>query len=65
MGLQARPPQQAPHQILVDGAQSAHTHGLPKLMEHSGGGQRAPQPGEVPPRGLLGQLHHEQIERMR
>ncbi len=65
MGLQTRPSQQAPHQMLVDGAQPAHTHGLPKLMEHAGRGQGGSQPGETPPRGLLGQLPHEQIERMR
>jgi len=65
VGLQPRPPQQALDQMLVDGAQPAHTHGLPKLMEHPGRGQCAPQPGETPPRGLLGQLRHEQIERMR
>jgi hypothetical protein len=51
--------------MLVDGAQPAHTHGLPKLMEHSGCGQCVSQPGEAPPRGLFGQLCHEQIERMR
>jgi len=32
--LDALPPQQAPHQMLIDGAQPAHTHSLPKLMEH-------------------------------
>jgi hypothetical protein len=51
--------------MLIDAAQSAHTHGLPKLMQHPGGGTGAPQPGEAPPGGLLGQLRHEQIERMR
>jgi len=51
--------------MLVDGTQPAHAHRLPKLMEHPGGGQGAPQPGETPPRGLFGQLRHEQIERMR
>jgi len=51
--------------MLVDGAQPAHAHGLPKLMQHPGGGQRVPQPGEAPPRGLFGQLRHKQIERMR
>ena len=50
--------------MLVDGAQPAHADDLPKLMEHPGGGQRVPQPGEAPPCGLLGQLRHEQIERM-
>src|SRR5881394_708517 len=34
-------------------------------MQHPGGGQRAPQPGEAPPSGLFGQLRHEEIERMR
>jgi hypothetical protein len=51
--------------MLVDGAQPAHAHSLPKLMEHAGRGQCGSQPGEAPPRGLLGQLSHEQIERMR
>jgi len=51
--------------MLVDGAQPADAHGLPELMEHPGGGQRMPQPGKAPPRGLFGQLRHEQIERMR
>ena len=54
--------QQPPHQMLIDGAQPAHAHRLPKLMEHSGGGQRAPQPGEAPPRNLFGQLRHQEIE---
>jgi hypothetical protein len=34
-------------------------------MQHPGGGQRSPQPGEAPPRGLFGQLRREEIERMR
>jgi len=56
--LQALPAQQPPHQILIDGTQCAHTYSLTKLMEHPRGGQRAPQPGETPPRGLFGQLCH-------
>jgi hypothetical protein len=63
--LQALPPQQPPHQMLVEGAQSADAHAAPKLMEHPGSGQRAPQPGEAPPRDLFGQLCHDEIERMR
>jgi len=51
--------------MLMDGAQPVHPQGLPKLMEHPGGGQRVPQPGEAPPRDLFGQLRHEEIERMR
>ena len=51
--------------MLVDGAQPAHAHSLPKLMDHPGGGQRVPQPGEAPPRDLFRQLRHEEIERMR
>ena len=51
--------------MLIDGAQPTHAHSLPKLMEHPGGGQRAPQPGEAPPRRLFGQLGHKEIERMR
>ena len=51
--------------MLIDRAQSADAHAAPKLMEHPGGGQRAPQPGEAPPRDLFGQLRHDQIERMR
>jgi len=56
--LQALPPQQSLHQMLIDGTQSAHACGLTKLMEHPRGGQRAPQPGETPPRRLFGQLRH-------
>jgi hypothetical protein len=51
--------------MLVDGAQPTHAHDPPKLMEHTGRGQCGSQPGEAPPRGLLGQLRHKQIERMR
>ena len=51
--------------MLIDAAQSAHVHRLTKLMQHPGGGQRAPQPGEVPPRGLFGQLGREEVEGMR
>lgn len=51
--------------MLIDGTQPAHAHSLSKLMEHPGGGQRAPQPGEAPPRPMFGQLGHEEIERMR
>jgi hypothetical protein len=51
--------------MLIDGPQPVHAHGLAKLMEHPRRGQCAPQPGEAPPRGLFGQLGHEQIERMR
>jgi len=49
----------------VDGAQATDTHAAPKLMEHPCGGQGAPQPGETPPRRLLGQLRHQQVERAR
>ena len=65
MGLESLPSQQPSHQMLIDGAQCAHAHALPKLMEHPGRGQGAPQPGEASPRDLFGQLRHEQIERMR
>lgn len=65
MGLQTLPSQQPPHQMLIDGAQCADSHALPKLMEHPGRGQRATQPGESSPRRLFRQLRHEQIERMR
>jgi len=57
--------QQPPHQMLIDAAQSAHAHGLPKLMQHPGGGQRVSQPGKTSPRRLFRQLHRDQIERMR
>jgi len=57
--------QQSPHQMLIDVTQSAHPHSLTKLMQHPGGGQGAPQPGETPPSRLLGQLRRDQIERMR
>ena len=59
------PPQQPPHQMLIDAPQSTHARRLPKLMQHPGGGQRAPQPGEAPPRHLFGELRHEEIKRMR
>jgi len=51
--------------MLIDAPQPTHAHSLPKLMEHPGGGQRAPQPGEASPPRLLGQLRHQEIERMR
>jgi hypothetical protein len=51
--------------MLMDAAQSAHADDLPKLMQHTRGGTGAPQPGEAPPRGLFGQLHDQQVERMR
>jgi len=63
--LHTLPMQQPPHQMLIDAAQSAHAHRLTKLMQHPGGGQRAPQPGETPPRRLFRQLRRDQIERMR
>jgi hypothetical protein len=65
MGLQTLPSQQPSHQMLIDGAQSADSHAVPKLMEHPGRGRRATQPGETSPRRLFGQLRHEEIERMR
>jgi hypothetical protein len=65
VGLHALPLQQPPHQILIDAPQSAHPNSLTKLMQHPGGGQRVPQPGETPPRRLFRQLHRDQIERMR
>jgi hypothetical protein len=48
--------------MMIDGSQPGHAHGLSKLMEHPGRWQCASQPGEAPPRGLLGQLRHEQIK---
>lgn len=57
--------QQSSHQMLLDAPQSADADQLPKLMEHPGGGQRAPQPGETPPRRLFRQLGHDEIEGMR
>jgi hypothetical protein len=57
--------QQSSHQMLLDAPQSINADRLPKLMEHPGGGQRAPQPGETPPRRLFGQLRQDQIEGMR
>ncbi len=62
MGLQSLSSQQPSHQMLIDGAQCADSHALPKLMEHPGSGQRAPQPGEASPRRLFRQLRHEEIE---
>jgi hypothetical protein len=63
--LDALPPQQPSHEMLIGGAQPIHTHGLPKLMAHPGGGQCVPQPGEAPPRRLFRQLRHDEIEGMR
>jgi hypothetical protein len=63
--LHSLPSQQSSHEMLIDVTQSAHAHPLPKLMQHPGGRQGAPQPGEAPPRGLFGQLRYHQIERMR
>lgn len=57
--------QQSSHQMLLDAPQATDADRLPKLMQHPGGGQRAPQPGETPPRRLFGQLRHDQIEGMR
>jgi hypothetical protein len=54
--------QQSSHQMLLDAPQATDADRLPKLMEHPGGGQRAPQPGETPPRRLFRQLRHDQIE---
>jgi hypothetical protein len=51
--------------MLIDGSQPADPDRLPKLMEHPGAGQGVSQAGEPPPRGLFGQLPHQQIERMR
>jgi hypothetical protein len=51
--------------MMIDGSQPVHAHGLPKLMEHSGRRQCGSQTDEAPPRGLFGQLCHEQIEGMR
>jgi hypothetical protein len=65
VGLDAVPMQQSSHQMLMDAPQSPDADPLPILMEHPGGGQRAPQPRETPPRRLFGQLRHDQIEGMR
>jgi hypothetical protein len=62
MRLQTLPTQQPSHQMLMDGAQCADSHALPKLMKHSSRGQCATQPGEPSPRRLFGQLRHEEIE---
>jgi hypothetical protein len=53
------------HQMPIDGPQPVDAGLPPKLVEHPGGRQHAAQPGEVPPGGLLRQLGHHQIERMR
>jgi hypothetical protein len=52
--LHTLPMQQPPHQMLIHAPQSAHAQRLTKLMQHPGGGQRAPQPGKTPPRALFG-----------
>jgi hypothetical protein len=54
--------QQPSHQMLIDGPQPADTHLPPKLMEHPGGWQYAPQPCEAPPGGLFRQLGNQQVE---
>jgi hypothetical protein len=65
MRLHPLSPHQTAHQMLIDGTQPVHAQTMPKLMQHPGGGQGVPQPGEAPPRGLFRQLGHDQIERMR
>jgi hypothetical protein len=57
--LHALPPNQTPHEMLIDGPQPVHSQTQPKLMQHPGGGQRMSQAGEVPPRALFWQLGHE------
>ncbi len=64
MRLHALPAHQPAHQMPVDGAQAADADAAPKLMEHPGGGQGAPQPGETSPRGLRWELRDQQVERM-
>jgi hypothetical protein len=65
VGLDAVPMQQSFHQMLLDAPQTPDADRLPKLMAPPGGGPRAPQPGETPPRRLFRQLRHDQIEGMR
>jgi hypothetical protein len=63
--LNAPAPEQPPQQVLIDLAQSAHSHPLSKLMQHPRARPMPAQPTEVSPSGLFGQLRHHQTERMR
>lgn len=48
--------------MLVDPPQPAHAHLLAELREHSRRRELSPQPGELSPRGLFGQLRHDQVQ---
>lgn len=65
MGLDAPAGQQPGQQMVVDPAQPAHAHLLPKLMHHPHTGQGPAQAAEPPPARLLGQLADDLIERVR
>lgn len=57
--------EQALQQMLIDPAQAADPDLLAKLVQHPHARPMVAQPTEPTPRGLFGQLGHDQIERMR
>ena len=54
--------QQPPQQMLIDPPQSAHADLPAKFMQHPRRRQLAAQPGKPSPRGLFGQLRHQQVQ---
>jgi len=62
VGLHALAMQQPAQQMLVDAPQPAHAHPLAELREHPRRWELPPQPGELSPSGLFGQLGHDQVE---
>ena len=54
--------QQPPQQMLIEPPQSAHADLLAKFMQHPRRRQLAAQPGKPSPRGLFGQLRHQQVQ---
>jgi hypothetical protein len=48
--------------MLIDPPQTTHAGLGAEFVEHARGGQRPPQAGEAPPRGLFGQLRRQQIQ---
>jgi uncharacterized protein (DUF2252 family) len=65
MRLPALAAEQLAQQMLIDLAQSAHAHSLPKLMEHPHARPMPTQSAEAAPGRLFGKLGHHQVERMR
>jgi len=62
--LHAGAPQQPSQQMLVDAPQAAHAEVVAKFMEHPRRGAMPAQPSKPSPRRLLGQLRHDQVQRM-